>query len=189
VYPRSLIRAEKFTIARMPTPRRGFSFASALLIIAACRAPSGPADTAGKAEAAPKVDAPATEPEPEPEPEPEGNDGFSSPEPAQAAPLPAWFSPSAFEHVAIIRQDDRSNRLPTGQAAIMIVLELPAGTTPETCLANAKAKLGESIPDLAAPTTTPQGYLTITGKTSAYEYTVVCGVAKDKPTMFLSVVQ
>jgi hypothetical protein len=187
VYPRWLIREEQFTIARMPTPRRGFLFASALLICAACPAPSGPADPAAKAEATPKVDAPV--PVTTSAPAPEGNDGFSSLEPAEPGPLPAWFSPSAFEHVAIIRQDERSNRLPTGQTAIMIVLELPAGTTAETCLANAKAKLGESIPDLAESTTTPQGYLTIKGETSAYEYTVVCGVAKDKPTMFLSVVQ
>ncbi|KIG15635.1 hypothetical protein DB30_05383 [Enhygromyxa salina] len=96
---------------------------------------------------------------------------------------------NAFEHAKVVRQDERSNPLPTGQSATMIVLELTAGTTPEQCLEAAKAKLGESIPDLPATTTTPQGYLTLKGKTSTYEYTVVCGVAKDVPTMFLSVVQ
>ena len=171
----------------MPTPRRAFLLASALLTLAACSAPSETADKAAKPKtAAPKAATPTPAVLP---PEPEGNDGFSSPEPAEPGPLPAWFSTSAFEHASIIRQDERSNELPTGQSATMIVLELPAGTTPEQCLANAKAKLGESIPTLPEPTTTPQGYLTIKGKTSSYEYTVVCGVAKDKPTMFLSVVQ
>lgn len=165
----------------MTTPRRRSLVASALLLLAACPAPSAPAKT--DADTKPKVAAPA------PVPEPEGNDGFSSAEPAEPGTPPAWFSPDAFEHVKIIRQDERSNELPTGQFATMIVLELPAGTTAEQCLATATTKLGESIPNLPQPTTTPQGYLTIKGKTSAYEYTVVCGVAKDKPTMFLSVVQ
>lgn len=165
-------------------------FACALLTLAACPAPSGAADTAVEVEVAkPAVAKPELGVVPA---GPEGNDGFSSLEPAPAGepgPLPAWFSVDAFEHVKIIRQDERSNELPTGQSATMIVLELPAGTTAEQCLSAAKAKLGESIPALAEATTTPQGYLTIKGKTSAYEYTVVCGVAKDKPTMFLSVVQ
>ncbi|WP_181233491.1 hypothetical protein [Enhygromyxa salina] len=165
-----------------------------MLTLAGCPGPSGAADTAAKTatNTATKTEAepaPADKPEPVAAPEPEANDGFSSLEPAAPGPLPAWFSVDAFEHAKVIRQDERSSPLPTGQSATMIVLELTAGTTPAQCLEAAKTKLGESISELPEPTTTPQGYLTIKGKTSEYEYTVVCGIAKATPTMFLSVVQ
>jgi hypothetical protein len=73
----------------------------------------------------------------------------------------------------------------------MIVLELPAGTTPEQCIENFKAKLSEGGASGEPPTSSvmPQGHLSLRGKTDTYAYTVVCGIAKDKPTMFLSYIQ
>lgn len=114
-----------------------------------------------------------------------------APDPSQAAPNPAppWFDPAAFEHAAIIKQDTTGTRVASGQLSAMIVLELPPGTTAEQCIETARQKLGESIAELPANTTTPQGYLQLQGKADNYEYAVVCGVAKDKPTMFLSYTQ
>ena len=117
---------------------------------------------------------------------PEG--GTTSAPPEVVAP-PPWFTPEAFTHEAIIRHDQRSNKLPTGQSSTMLVLELEADTTPEQCMDAARAKLRETIPDLPANTSTPQGYLNLQGKSGGYEYTVVCGVAKGTPTMFLSITQ
>lgn len=102
---------------------------------------------------------------------------------------PAWFSPEAFAHAKIIRHDQRSNKLPTGQSSRMLLLELAAETTPEQCIAQAQAKLRETISELPAPAPTPQGYLMIKGEEEGYEYSVVCGVAKGAPTLFLSIVQ
>jgi hypothetical protein len=164
---------------------------TALLAAAlSCLACSG-TDNSGKAEPTQVAAKPEPEPKPkseaQPEPEPPTADGVSeAAEPDALAPPPAWFDPGAFEHAAIVRQDMSASRLPSGKSASMIVLELVAGTTAEQCIETARAKLGESIPELPATTNTPQGYLELRGQTDAYEYTVVCGVAKDKPTMFLS---
>lgn len=164
--------------------------ACALIGLAGCLAQSGGDTKATKAE--PRDKAPTPGPAPAKDAEPDANDGFGSEPPAapgEPAPPPPWFAVDAFEHVSIIRQDQRSNALPTGQSATMIVLELPAGTTPEQCIDKARAKLGETIDSLPATATTPQGYLTLGGKGPNYEFSVVCGVAKDKPTMFMSYIQ
>lgn len=102
---------------------------------------------------------------------------------------PPWFSPEAFAHEQVIRQDGRSNKLPTGQFSRMILLELAAGTTPEQCIGRVEAKLGESMSELPEHSETPQGYLMLQGKFADYEYNVVCGMAKGAPTLFLSYVQ
>jgi hypothetical protein len=119
---------------------------------------------------------------------PEG--GFSEPPgpsgDGELGPAPAWFRPDAFEHTAIIRQDLAGARVPSGQTSAMIVLELPAATTPEQCIEQFRSKLAETVKDPPIATTMPQGHLSLRGKGDNYEYTVVCGMAKDKPTMFLS---
>jgi hypothetical protein len=120
-------------------------------------------------------------------PTPEG--GFSEPPPPVPGPAPDWFRPDAFEHVAIIRQDLTGTRITTGQSSAMIVLELPAATTPEQCIEQSKAKLAESIKEPPIASTMPQGHLSLRGSGDGYEYTIVCGVAKGKPTMFLSYTQ
>lgn len=119
-------------------------------------------------------------------PEPAPEQGSSEPAPKEPGPAPAWFSPSAFEHVTIVRQDLAGARVPSGQTSAMIVLELPAATTPEQCIAQARAKIGETVKDPPIESLMPQGHLSLRGSGDNYEYTVVCGMAKDKPTMFLS---
>jgi hypothetical protein len=166
---------------------------SLFVLLAACQSPT---PTKADAPAPTKVAAPETKPV-APDPvapslvapaaDPEG----SSSEPSDAAPGPApsWFSPDAFEHVAIIRQDLTGTRVPSGQASAMIVLELPAATTPEQCVEHFRAKLAETVPAPPTASTMPQGHLSLRGKGDNYEYTVVCGIAKGKPTMFLSYIQ
>ena len=56
-------------------------------------------------------------------------------------------------------------------------------------MAAARAKLGETISALPANIESPQGYPMIKGTTETYEYSVVCGVAKGTPIMFLGLVQ
>ncbi|PRP97571.1 hypothetical protein ENSA5_32640 [Enhygromyxa salina] len=169
--------------------------AASALVCLACQPPDSGAGEAAPAKAGADDKQPAPEAkQPAPEakqPAPAANDEFSAQPTPEAAPSPAppWFDPNAFEHVAIVRQDQRASKLPTGQSSSMIVLELPAGTTAEQCIENARAKLGETISDLPASATMPQGYLELRGKTDTFEYTIVCGVAKDKPSMFLSYTQ
>lgn len=161
------------------------------LCLAACQSPDSSKAAPGKADAsapAQTSSGPAVGPVEPPHPEPEG--GFSEPpEPAGDAvlgPAPAWFRPDAFEHVAIIRQDQKGTRVPTGQTSAMIVLELPAATTPEQCIEQFRLEIAKTVKDLPTASTMPQGHLSLRGKGDNYEYTVVCGMAKDKPTMFLS---
>lgn len=139
------------------------------------KADKAPASTASPAPAKTDAVEPAVKPEPEPSV-------------SEAGP-PSWFDANAYEHAAIVRQDTNGSQLPTGKTSKMILLELPAKTTAEQCIEQAKAKLGQTIEDVGAPTTTPQGYLQLRGSATGYDYSVVCGVAKDKPTMFLSLNQ
>jgi hypothetical protein len=141
----------------------------------------------GKADAAPKQPSVPAPVEATPEP-PEGSVS-QPPGDAIPGPAPGWFSPDAFEHVAIVRQDVAGTRLPTGQASAMIVLELPAATTPEQCIEQFRAKIAETVKEPPIASTMPQGHLSLRGKGDNYEYTAVCGIAKGKPTMFLSYVQ
>ena len=178
------------TIAAMssaPSRLAPCSFAlgvSLVLSVAGCDAPQ-PAASAGVG-AEPAAAKPAAATSAPPAGAPEG--GYTSAPPEVVAP-PPWFTPEAFMHETIVRHDQRSNKLPTGQSSTMLVLELKADTTPEQCMHAARAKLGETITDLPGTTTTPQGYLNLQGKSGGYEYTVVCGLAKGTPTMFLSVTQ
>lgn len=164
--------------------------ALAWLGLAACQSgagssASGARDTGPSRASKPTTGAAAVEPVP---PALEG-EFTESPSPAgegAPGPAPTWFSPDAFEHTAILRQDLAGSRVPTGQVSAMIVLELPATTTPEQCVEQFRAKIAETVKDPPISSTMPQGHLSLRGKGDNYEYTVVCGMAKGKPTMFLS---
>lgn len=144
-----------------------------------------PTQPAGPQDSKPKQ-APATGPVTPASPEGEFSEQPSPPSEGAPVPAPAWFSPDAFEHAAIVRQDLAGTRVPTGQTSAMIVLELPAATTPEQCIEQFKTKIAETVKDPPIASTMPQGHLSLRGKGDNYEYTVVCGMAKGKPTMFLS---
>jgi hypothetical protein len=168
---------------------------SLLALLAACPAPSGeskpePVKAADRAKAPDKPAPPPvaessapTETLAEPPP--------AEPPPAEPPPAapPAWFSADAFEHAAIIRQDVAGTTVPTGETSSMIVLELPPAVTPEQCIENFKTKLAETVKEPPTQAVMPEGHLSLRGKTDTYAYTVVCGMAKGKPTMFLSYIQ
>jgi hypothetical protein len=124
-----------------------------------------------------------------PPPPPAVEGGFTEQPITPAGPAPAWFSPDAFEHAAVVREDVTGTRIATGQSSAMIVLELPATTTPEQCIERARAKLAETITEPPISSTMPQGHLSLRGKGDGYEYNIVCGIAKEKPTMFLSYIR
>jgi hypothetical protein len=139
-----------------------------------------------------KAEPPAPKSEPtKPVAPPPVENGFTEPPsaPTEPGPAPAWFRPDAFEHVAIIRQDLRGTQVPSGQSSAMIVLELPATTTPEQCIEQSRAKLAETVTEAPVASTMPQGHLSLRGAGDGYQYTIVCGIAKGKPTMFLSYTQ
>lgn len=158
--------------------------ASIWLCLTACQSQDSSKAAPSKVDAAP-ASAP-TEPAAQPATPTLPEQGFSEPPAKEPGPAPVWFSPNAFEHVAIIRQDLAGSRVPSGQTSAMIVLELPAATTPEQCIEQARAKIAETVKDPPTESTMPQGHLSLRGSGDDYEYTVVCGMAKDKPTMFLS---
>lgn len=155
-------------------------------LLVACQ----PADPKPTPAPAPAKKVESTPPKPTaPPPTPEAAPSEPTETIPEPAPPPPWFSPSAFEHVAIVRQDMAGTKVPSGETSSMIVLELPASTTPEQCIENFKAKLAETVSQPPEASVMPQGHLSLRGKTDTYSYTVVCGIAKDKPTMFLSYVQ
>jgi hypothetical protein len=133
----------------------------------------------------------ATPPGPPPPPPGGGPPMPSEPpsDPGLPATAPPWFRPDAFEHAAVVREDVTGTRIATGQSSAMIVLELPATTTPEQCIERARAKLAETITEPPISSTMPQGHLSLRGKGDGYEYNIVCGIAKEKPTMFLSYIR
>ena len=87
-----------------------------------------------------------------------------------------------------MRKDTSETKLAGGYASAM-VLELPAGTTADQCMELALAEiaknLGKPVTDLPEPDK-DDGRQVIHGTDNCYNYTVVCGDAKDKPIMYLS---
>lgn len=72
-----------------------------------------------------------------------------------------------------------------GGYASAMILELEPGVSNEQCIERAKKALGESLSEL--PEATIDGdRLMLQGKADDYHYTIVCGEAKGKPTMYLS---
>lgn len=167
-----------------------------LALLAACPAPSDeqkPAPAPTPAPTPAKVEQPAAasnQPAP-PHSGESSNPGETVAEstPKVAGPPPEWFRADAFEHTTIVRQDTSGARIPSGEKSSMIVLELPASVTPEQCIANFKAKLAETVKDPPTESVMPEGHLSLRGKTDTYSYSVVCGMAKGKPTMFMSYIQ
>lgn len=100
-------------------------------------------------------------------------------------PPPAWYDASKIEHAAVISNSVSKGKIAGGYASAM-VLELLPGTTTEQCIEKAQAALGESLDDLPEPVTGADGRQTIQGQKDGYHYTVVCGEAKGKPTVYLS---
>lgn len=164
----------------MPRPLSAIVLASALLVLA-CEggkppaSESDPKPTANQPDAS-KPDASAKQPEASLE--------AKAPADGERPPPPAWFDAAKIEHQALTKQMQSEGTLAGGYASAML-LELEAGVSNEQCIERAKAALAESLSDL--PEAKVEGdRMLLQGKTDDYHYTVVCGEAKGKPTMYLS---
>jgi hypothetical protein len=102
---------------------------------------------------------------------------------------PPWFDAAKIEHEAVVNQMASQGTIAGGYASAM-VLELKAGATPQDCIDMASKAIGETIKDIPAATPGDDGRLMVQGEATgagiAYHYTVVCGDANGKPTMYLS---
>lgn len=157
------------------------AIAFALCSIGACESAKPPASKSEKAEpAAREVEPskPVDRAAPEPVAEPEIIDTIERP------PPPTWFDTAKIQHQAVIKQMASEGTIAGGYASAMI-LELEPGVSNEQCIERAKSALGESLSDL--PEATVDGdRLMLQGEADDYHYTIVCGEAKGKPTMYLS---
>jgi hypothetical protein len=152
-------------------PGRAIILAS-VLSCCACEGPKSPASEPAKQPAK----QPAEQAPPKLVSEAEG--------PAPASQVPAWFDLEKIEHHAVIQQMSSTGSVAGGQVSAM-VLELEPGVSSEQCIERAKAALRESLSELP-DATGDASRLMLQGKTDSYHYTIVCGEAKGKPTMYLS---
>lgn len=169
--------------------------ASTLCWAGACEGnkPASKADVDGK-----QADGKQAEPKPEPKPvEPASPPqtrtpavvGEVEPVPAEDRPAPPpWFDDSKIEHESVVNQMASQGTIAGGYASAM-VLELKPDATAQDCIDMARKVMGETIKDVPEATSA-DGRLMLQGEATeagiAYHYTVVCGEAKGKPTMYLS---
>lgn len=104
---------------------------------------------------------------------------------ASSGEAPSWFSPDRFPHERVIR-NDQSQPHPDGSASSALVLALAKDVTAEACMQTVREQLAREIGQLAEPTRSDDGRLTLQGRHGDYQYMVVCGDAKGQPTLFLS---
>jgi len=101
-------------------------------------------------------------------------------------PPPPWFDEAKIEHAKVLNKSASDGPIAGGYATAM-VLELQPEATTERCIELVQAAMSESLPDrLPAPSVGDDGRQTIQGQADGYHYTVVCGEAKGKPTLYLS---
>ena len=174
-------------------PRPLITLASALCLLAACEgakpaasktAGDEPVERTSGSVARDRGAEPSKPSASKPDDQPPSVELVSEPAPAERPPPPAWFDATKIEHQSLVKQMASEGTMAGGYASALI-LELEPGISNEQCIERAKAVLGQSIPELPEPT--PDGErLMLQGKTDDYHYTVVCGEAKGKPTMYLS---
>jgi hypothetical protein len=172
--------------AAQPGVKTTLAITLALCSIGACESAKPPANKSEQAEPAAREGEPSKgEPSkpvdraaPEPVSEAEVTENTDRP------PPPAWFDTAKIQHQALIKQMASEGTIAGGYASAMI-LELEPGVSNEQCIERAKKALGESLSEL--PEATIDGdRLMLQGKADDYHYTIVCGEAKGKPTMYLS---
>lgn len=174
----------------MPRLLPAITLAGALCCAAACES-SKPTEPQKSKPAKPSKSSEPSEPvepsEPAKPSEVEGSPSASAEPPASAepAPAPAWYDATKIQHSAVLNQIASQGAIAGGKARAM-VLELEPGVSNQQCIDRAKAAIGESVAEVPEATAGDDGRLTLQGKTDDYHYTVVCGEAKGKPTMYLS---
>lgn len=160
---------------------------AAALLVSACD--SKPADKPADQAAGKPADQPADKPTDKPADPPASSPAAQAEGPSSSvatpAPAPAWFDPERIPHVAITKQMASQAAVGDGGQATAMILELEDGVTPAQCIERATAAIGSEVPDIPEPSEA-DGRLTIQGKTDAYSYTVVCGDANGKPSMYLA---
>lgn len=161
-------------------------FLTALAVLGACTCHTETAPSKAAAKAAAKVAPSKADPPPthalpakqDPPPtdaKPPGDD---------ADPLgkrfvdPTWFRKEMLEGAKAM-DVNRSERNEKGLFSSQILFELPVGTTAEQCADQLEAKVKGEVPNLtrAADEKSP-GRLKLTGDTTRYRVTMMCGEAK-----------
>ena len=154
---------------------------AAALLASACDSKPAPSKSDEKAPAA--AQAPTAEAKtPAPAPAPVGDSADSTP---AAAPAPAWFDAEKVPGATLTKQMASQGAVGEGGQATAMILELEAGVTPQQCVEQATALIAAEVGEVPEATEAG-GRLTIQGKAEGYTYTVVCGDANGKPTMYLA---
>ena len=105
----------------------------------------------------------------------------------EAAP-PPWFDESLYGEAKVMRKDRSEVKLAGGYASAL-VLQLADGTSIEQCMQSALTEIGKDVGKSVAELPQPDvgaDRQTVHGTDNGYDWTVVCGDAKGKPTMYLS---
>lgn len=175
-----------------------------LVLAAACEGKGGGAAEGGKAVAkaeakseakAPEGKTPADADKPplaKPVQEPAAKPVDDAKAIADADPLgqrfrdPDWFRKDMLEG-AVAQDVSRSERTDEGFFSSQILLELPAGTTAESCAEQLEKKVGTDVKNLQrGPDEKLPGRLKITGSTDRYRVTMMCGEAKGAMRAYVS---
>jgi hypothetical protein len=186
---------------------RSWGAAWMLFAMVACARESNPPPqkdsgkaAAAKAEAKPAAPAPSAEPAAAAEPATPAPTKQLSAESASApaAPVdpadplgrrfadPAWFRRDMLEGAKAM-DVSRSERTPAGLFSSQILLELPAGTTAEQCAEQLEKKVGSEVTNLVrTPDEKAPGRIKISGETSRYRVTLMCGEAKGVMRAYVS---
>ncbi|GEM_PF-2446062 len=160
----------------------------------ACQSPTqsgpGPAKSDAPAAAADSgVEPRATDPAgkastPEPGPQVSAEPGS---EVREGTP-PAWYDETIYADSTVIRKDTAETKLAGGYASAM-VLQLRAGTSSSECMGQALGEIakeaGTTVDDLSTPEVSDDRQMAH-GTNNGYDWTIVCGEAKGKPTLYLS---
>ncbi|MFO7567527.1 MAG: hypothetical protein R6X02_33090 [Enhygromyxa sp.] len=160
----------------MPRPITSVMLVGALCCASACESQTTPKQEPPKP--APS-EAKPTRAEP---PQPAAETQARSPE---ADEHPPWFDAAKIPHAAVLQQMASQGAIAGGQAWAML-LELEPGVSNAQCIDHAKAAIGEGVAELPEAVASDDGRLTLQGEAEGYHFTIVCGEAKGKPTMYLS---
>jgi hypothetical protein len=140
----------------------------ALLPIWACEGKSDPGPAASKAAKAEREAPPAARAEAE---TPAANAAKAGPA-AEPRQDPPWFREDLVPDTKVVKRSRSQG------AQSMMLLDFPAGITPEDCVAKLKEKIEPHVSLVEAPERGKPGQLTYKGETGEYRATVVCGEAK-----------
>lgn len=97
---------------------------------------------------------------------------------------PPWLRLDLFPG-ATVKTTGRSAPDAAGLFSTQILYELAEGTTVEACVSTVKTAVADAVPELSREEG-KDGRITLKGKTANYAMVAVCGVARGKPTAYVS---